>query len=254
MLFCVLLLQSQGLAAQQSEEAQKQINQINFYRSQIVAKTEKAMLRVKNSNGLTGSGFIISINQERALVLTNYHVILDAKSIEIKHTLGGTAVENDRIKIIATNPHRDIALLSIDGVPDDRLWSKLTLDENQTVNDLEELKSRDYLIVANSRYSSNFLTSGVIGKIEPTEKLDLGRNNLSAEEYRYMLLLFQSSITPGNSGSPVIDFANDKVVGIATGSTGKADFMSFAIPIVYALELIKKGREPQRGPPGFSVS
>ncbi|HEX7637796.1 MAG TPA: DegQ family serine endoprotease [Burkholderiaceae bacterium] len=163
-----------------------------------------------------GSGFIIGSD---GLILTNAHVVQDAKEVSVK-------LQDRReytAKVLGADPVTDIAVLKIDakGLPVVRFGQP------------SKLMVGDYVLAIGAPYGlDQTATSGIIsakGRSLPREN---GDNVVP-------FLQTDAAVNPGNSGGPLFDAAGN-VVGINSqiySRTGGFQGVSFAIPIDVALQI-----------------
>ncbi len=170
-----------------------------------------------------GSGVIIDAN--RGLVVTNHHVVAQARRIVI-------TLQDQRsfdAEFLGSDPTTDIAVLKIDA---DNL-TELKL------GDAEELRVGDFVIAIGNPFGiGQTVTSGIVSA--------LGRNQmdiLGVEDF----IQTDASINQGNSGGALIDI-DGNLVGINTAilsPSGVSSGIGFAIPsdIVKAIadQLIEYG-------------
>lgn len=170
-----------------------------------------------------GSGVVI--DAEQGLVVTNHHVISQARRIVI-------TLQDRRsfdAEFLGSDPTTDIALLRID-------TSKLT---DLPLGDSDQLRVGDFVIAIGNPFGlGQTVTSGIVSA--------LGRNQvgiIGAEDF----IQTDASINPGNSGGALIDIEGN-LIGINTAifsPTGTSSGIGFAIPsnIVKAIseQLIKYG-------------
>jgi serine protease Do len=153
----------------------------------------------------TGSGFIIRAD---GLVVTNYHVIENSKTIEV-HLHDGEVVQ---AKVLAEDPSGDLALLQI---PTDRplpvapLGSSANLQVGELVVAIGSPFGFEHTITLGiiSAKQRHFLRSGIVGGFIQTD----------------------ASINTGNSGGPLINM-HGEVVGVNTAMVGRGE-LGFAIPV-----------------------
>ena len=173
-----------------------------------------------------GSGFIID---EKGLVVTNNHVIQDAKDIIIR-------VNGDKefkAKVIGADPLSDIAVLQLD--------TKETFIPVK-FGDSDKARIGDWVIAIGNPFGlGGTVTSGIISA--RNRSIGLSRY----EDY----IQTDASINSGNSGGPLFDMNGD-VVGINTAILGRNGSIGigFSIPSNSAKividQLIKFG-ETKRG-------
>lgn len=162
-----------------------------------------------------GSGAIID---RKGHILTNYHVIEGASSIDVLLSSGKQRL---RTKIVGTDPKTDLALLQLDGNV-----SYVPLD----LGDSDALRIGDAVIAIGNPFGySHTVTSGIIsakGRVIGSGPYD---NFLQTD----------ASIHPGNSGGPLID-TRGRLVGINTAVSNEGAGIGFAIPINLAKEVVKE--------------
>ncbi len=157
-----------------------------------------------------GSGFIVDPN---GIILTNAHVVSDAKVVTVKLT--------DRrefsAKVLGSDPKTDIAVLKIDA-------------KNLPVVPLgsaRDLKVGEWVLAIGSPFGfENSVTVGVVSA---------KRRSLPDDGY-VPFIQTDVALNPGNSGGPLFD-SRGQVVGINSqifSRTGGYQGLSFAIPIEVA--------------------
>jgi S1-C subfamily serine protease len=166
-----------------------------------------------------GSGAIFD---GRGYILTNNHVIKDAKRIEVTLSDGSKW----RGRLVGTDPDNDLAVIQIEA-PAEKL-RPLPLGNSQ---DLQV--GQKVLAIGNPFGLGETLTIGIISS--------LGRS-IRSESGPLMEDLIQTdaAINPGNSGGPLLD-SDGKVIGINTAiisPTGGSVGIGFAIPIDTAKGII----------------
>jgi S1-C subfamily serine protease len=166
-----------------------------------------------------GSGFVID---NAGHVLTNYHVIADASSIEV--VLGNRSRYTARL--VGGDPRNDIALLKIQ--PGDEKLVPLTL------GDATKLQvGQRVLAIGNPFGFQSTLTTGVVSALGRT--VQTGPNTFIENAIQT-----DAPINRGNSGGPLID-TQGRVVGIDSAMyspTGTAAGIGFAIPINTARRVV----------------
>jgi S1-C subfamily serine protease len=144
-----------------------------------------------------GSGFIV--DADRGYVLTNRHVIEDARSITV--TLKDR--RSYRARLVGSDPRADIAVLRISPAP-----SGLRALQFGNSNDLEV---GDFVLAIGNPFGiGQTVTSGIVSALG---RQGVGGNGLGD------LIQTDASINPGNSGGPLVDLGGN-VVGINTALIG----------------------------------
>lgn len=234
----------------------------------------------KTGSRLSGSGFLLGKDGH---VITNYHVILGAKELAITHyhkhiqngsgnasakdSVGKSAGDNiisiskteygpERVKIVAVDVIRDIAILKIDEIV-----------YNDIIKPIDIVKSSSlvsghpkFIMASNFKDHKSFVvearlgTIGLITDIVPSRKEFA--EDTESNPYEYEILLFNNVTQRGSSGSPIINLFDGTLLGIATGATGDSEYFSFGVPIKYVLELINNINKDVSGvtPANFKVT
>lgn len=161
-----------------------------------------------------GSGFIISSD---GLVLTNAHVVRDAKQVTVKLS--------DRrefsAQVLGSDPATDIAVLKLDakGLPTVQL------------GDARQVQVGDYVLAIGSPYGfEQTATQGIVSA--------KGRS-LPGDSSVVPFIQTDAAVNPGNSGGPLFD-ASGRVVGVNAqiySQSGGFQGLAFAIPIDVALKI-----------------
>jgi S1-C subfamily serine protease len=156
-----------------------------------------------------GSGFVIDKDGH---VLTNYHVIADAREVWI--TLHNR--KRYRATIVGTDRSHDLAVLQIKATD----LHPLTLGDSTNL----QVGQKVYAI-GNPFGLSGTLTRGIVSSIRQVQEPD----GMVIEE----AIQTDAAINPGNSGGPLLNW-HGEVIGINTmiaSSVGQSAGIGFAIPI-----------------------
>jgi S1-C subfamily serine protease len=156
-----------------------------------------------------GSGFIIDHDGH---VLTNYHVVADARQVEI--TLSNR--KKYRATIVGTDRSHDLAIVQIKA-PD---LTPMVLGDSKNL----QVGQKVYAI-GNPFGLAGTLTSGIVSSIRSVQE----PNGINIDE----AIQTDAAINPGNSGGPLLNSHGD-VIGINTmiaSSVGQNAGIGFAIPI-----------------------
>ncbi|PYT82651.1 MAG: hypothetical protein DMG40_05080 [Acidobacteria bacterium] len=174
-----------------------------------------------------GSGFIID---SRGYILTNYHVVEGAQSIEV--VLGDQS--RHPAKYIGADQRNDVALIKID--PKGKQLATLKLGDSRAIQ-----VGQKVLAIGNPFGFQSTLTTGVVSAVGRTVQTS---QTTAIEE----AIQTDAAINRGNSGGPLIDSHGD-VIGINTAiytPSGTTAGIGFAIPIntakTIANDLITTGR------------
>ncbi len=174
-----------------------------------------------------GSGFVID---PRGYILTNYHVVAGAQSIEV--ILGDKT--RYPAKFVGADQRNDVALVKID--PKGKQLIALTLGDSSTL-----LVGQKVLAIGDPFGFESTLTTGVVSA--------LGRTVQTSETtFIDAAIQTDASINRGNSGGPLIN-THGEVIGINSAiytPSGTTAGIGFAIPIntakLIANDLITEGK------------
>jgi serine protease Do len=166
-----------------------------------------------------GSGFIISPD---GYILTNSHVVANAKDIQVK-LLDGTV---HQASVIGSDEKTDLALIRIkaDGLP------------TVTMGDSDALQVGDWVIAIGNPFGlSRTVTAGIVS----AKGREIGAGPFDD------FIQTDAPINPGNSGGPLFD-EKGEVVGINSAMSAAGQNIGFAIPIniakIVVSDLKEKGK------------
>jgi S1-C subfamily serine protease len=202
-------------AGNESLDSEEQ-NNINVYRKNIpsvVNVTSRAMT-FDFFYGLVpqegqGSGFVID---KEGHILTNYHVIADARQIEV--TLHNR--KKYKATIVGTDPAHDLSVIQIKAP--DLIPAVLGDSRNLQVG-------QKVYAIGNPFGLAGTMTRGIVSSIRPVRE----PNGATIDE----AIQTDAAINPGNSGGPLMNW-HGEVIGINTmilSSVGQNSGVGFAIPI-----------------------
>ena len=175
----------------------------------------------------SGSGVVID---QSGHVLTNYHVVEDARQVEITLFDGQSYAG----KFIGADAINDVAVLKIDA-PKDVLFPV-------TMGDSSNLQvGMKVFAIGNPFGLERTMTAGIIASLNRSLQL---RGNRSIRS----IIQIDADINPGNSGGPLLN-ARGQLIGLNTAiasQNGQSAGVGFAIPINLAKrvvpQLIEHGR------------
>jgi S1-C subfamily serine protease len=167
-----------------------------------------------------GTGVIVD---ENGSILTSLHVIAGAQSVKVRFYDGSEATA----KVAGTQPERDLAIVSVPGIPEGIQPAVL----GGGVNPGDQV-----VAIGNPFGLEGTVTMGIVS--------GLGRRFTvqSTGQVLENMIQFDAAVNPGNSGGPLVDMAG-RVVGIVTGIAnpfGQSAFigLGFAVPIQAAAGLV----------------
>jgi serine protease Do len=160
-----------------------------------------------------GSGFIVSAD---GIILTNAHVVKDAKEVTVKLT----DRREFRAKVLGSDTKTDVAVLKIDAK------NLPTL----SVGNTKDLKVGEWVLAIGSPFGfENTVTAGVVS----------AKGRSLPDDGYVPFIQTDVAVNPGNSGGPLIN-TRGEVVGINSqiySRSGGYQGVSFAIPIDVAIQV-----------------
>lgn len=191
-----------------------------------------------------GSGFVYD---QDGHIITNYHVISDPNSVEVRFVDG----DSYPAKVIGKDPYSDIAVLQI---TDDGFQKQIPPLKASNSSSLQV--GEQVIAIGNPFGLSGTLTSGVVsqmGRVLPNDITGYSISNVIQTD---------AAINPGNSGGPLLN-TQGELVGMNTAifsNTGLYSGVGFAIPSNMVQKvvssLLKNGsyEHPYMGISGITLS
>ncbi|MFA9458330.1 S1C family serine protease [Halalkalibacter sp. AB-rgal2] len=208
----------------------------------IVDTRQASFFEQESTEEGTGSGVIYKQAGDRAFVVTNHHVIENAREIEVSLT-DGTRVPAE---LLGSDVITDLAVLEIDGSD---------VDTVAEFGDSRLLRVGEPAIAIGNplglRFSST-VTQGIISATERSIPVDLTGNR--QVDWYAEVMQTDAAINPGNSGGALINIEG-QVIGInsmkiaqsAVEGIGFAIPTEIAIPVIEDLERLGEVQRPQMG-------
>ncbi len=174
--------------------------------NKIFRENKRAVVVVVTYNGKgkaisQGSGFIVRAD---GAIVTNYHVISNAKNIKVK--IGDKVLEVEGL--LHTDKENDLVILKVKGV--NLPIVKLGDIQKATIGEA-------VYVISSPQGLENTISDGILSgirEITPERKV----------------LQITAPISPGSSGGPVFN-KNGEVIGIATFLIKEAQNLNFAMPV-----------------------
>jgi len=166
-----------------------------------------------------GSGAIVD---KEGYILTNFHVIQDARHLEVTLADGSKW----KGKLVGTDPDNDLAVIKIDAPS--RKLIVIPMGDSDGL-----LVGQKVLAIGNPFGLGQTLTTGVVSSLGRTLR---AQNNTLIED----IIQTDASINPGNSGGPLLN-SDGRMIGINTAifsPTGASVGIGFAIPVNTAKRII----------------
>lgn len=181
---------------------------------ELAEKYGEGVVLVETPSGL-GSGFIV---HSSGFCVTNYHVIEKETKIAVTIFHRGQTGEFNRrriddVRIVAMNPHFDLALLQIPAQSD------LPLRTVVLAKDRELQDGEDVFAIGNPLGLVRSISQGIVST-----------RNRNVRGLVYIQTT--AEINPGNSGGPLFN-SRGEVVGVTNMKLLFAEGLGFAIPVAY---------------------
>ena len=198
----------------------------------------------KNSEG-TSSGTGVLVDSQRKLVVTNFHVVGDARNtviffpevkdgkpeVERQHYLNNVKRLGIRGRVIAVDRKRDLALVELQKLPESAQAIPLadsSISPGEDVQSVGNPGSTEALWV---------FTSGTVRAVYK-KKFRTG-----AGEHDFMVVETQSPINSGDSGGPVVN-NQGQLVAISQAIAPKARLVSYSVDITEVKDFLASPWKP----------
>lgn len=195
--------------------------QITIAPQQIAAESRAATVQVRTfgASGAAlseGSGFLVTPD---GVIVTNFHVIEGASSVEVTTMAGETY---DNVFFVTADPRRDLAVLRIpvEGAPSLRISPATT----------HEIGSRVFA-TGNPLGQTGTFSDGMVSAHRTVEGVQM--------------IQVSAPISPGSSGGPVMNESGE-VIGVATMLLTGGQNLNYAVPAHYVRPLLSTGEAPRR--------
>ena len=167
-----------------------------------------------------GSGVIVNADATGGYVLTNHHVVDNAKEIQLSFGDGRVLPA----KLVGTDPDSDLAVLRVNATG----LKPITFGQS------EKSQVGDVVLAVGDPFGvGQTVTMGIISA--------LGRNRLGVNRYENFIQT-DAAINPGNSGGALVDI-NGNLLGINSviySRTGGSLGIGFAIPVSMAKDVMEQ--------------
>lgn len=167
-----------------------------------------------------GSGVIVNADDKGGYVLTNDHVVANARDIQLSFGDGKVLPA----KIVGSDPETDLAVLRVEGPG----LKPITFGQS------DKAAVGDVVLAVGDPFGvGQTVTMGIISA--------LGRNRLGVNRYENFIQT-DAAINPGNSGGALVDI-NGNLLGINSviySRTGGSLGIGFAIPVSMAKDVMEQ--------------
>ena len=177
----------------------------------------------------SGSGIIIGRNDDEIVIVTNNHVISNAKEISVYFNSDGQDADEDNVipaKVKGTDPAKDLAVIAVQvsDIP------KETLDMIRiaSIGDSSTLEVGEPVIAIGNAYGYGLsVTSGIVSALNREVSVTSDGQTITNR-----LIQTDAAINPGNSGGALLN-SRGELIGINSVKFISEDVegMGYAIPI-----------------------
>ena len=190
----------------------------------------------QNSLAGLGTGFVYKTDDNYGYILTNNHVVEDAKKLTVTNTQDVTVDAT----LLGKDEYADLAVLRVE---------KSFVTQVAELGDSTNLRIGDTIFTVGTPVSTTYagsVTKGIVSGKNRTVSVTIESGN----DFMMDVLQITAPINPGNSGGPLVNI-NGQVVGINTLKLvqDKIEGMGFSIPIEMAttvLDRLEKGEKIER--------
>ena len=177
----------------------------------------------------TGSGVIYKIENNKAYIITNHHVVEDAERLDI--TLAdGTKKE---AKLVGSDIWTDLAVITVDTDG---------IDTAITFGDSDVLKQGETVIAIGNPLGLDFYGSVTVGVISGTDRaVPVDLDGDGTEDWQSEVLQTDAAINGGNSGGALVN-VNGELIGINSMKIAdeQVEGLGFAIPINTVIPIVEQ--------------
>jgi hypothetical protein len=219
-------------------------------RSQADVQTYQQTLKsttwvlAKNSEG-TSSGTGVLIDADRKLVVTNAHVVGDARAtviffpelkdgkpiVDRQHYLTNVRRLGVRGRVVAVDRKRDLALVELQKVPDNAQAIELAPESAGPGEDVESIGN------PGATEALWVYTSGTVRAVYQ-KKFRTGSG-----EHDFKVVETQSPINSGDSGGPVVN-SQGQLIAISQAISSKARLVSYCVDVAEIKDLLDSPWKP----------
>lgn len=197
----------------------------------------------QESEAGSGSGVIYKKVGDKALIVTNNHVVDGANKLGVKLS-NGTNVE---AKLVGKDPWLDLAVVEIDGK---------NVNKVATLGNSDKIRAGESAIaIGNPLGFDGSVTEGIISSKNREIPVDI--NGDKRPDWQAQVIQTDAAINPGNSGGALFN-QNGEVIGINSSKIAQqaVEGIGFAIPINIAkpvIDSLEKYGEVKRPVMGVQV-
>jgi len=177
----------------------------------------------------SGSGIIVSQNEEELLIVSNYHVVQDADSLKVQFI--NDDVVSAAFKGADSNMDLAVVAVKLEDLSDE---TKKAISVAKIGNSDSLTVGEPAIAIGNALGYGQSVSTGVISALD--RQIAMEDNSVSGK-----LIQTDAAINPGNSGGALLN-VNGEVVGINSSKIGGSfvEGMGYAIPISTAMPIIEE--------------
>lgn len=177
----------------------------------------------------SGSGIIIGQNDTELLIVTNNHVISNAKEISVYFNSDGEAADDENVisaKVKGTDPSKDLAVIAVklSDIPQETM----DIIKIATIGDSSALKVGEQVVAIGNAYGYGLsVTTGIVSALNREVSVTSDGQTITNR-----LIQTDAAINPGNSGGALLN-SKGELIGINSVKFISEDVegMGYAIPI-----------------------
>lgn len=197
----------------------------------------------------TSSGTGVLVNEEKKLLVTNFHVVEDARSavvffpqmkngkpiVDRKHYRDNVKTLGVSGRVLTVDRKRDLALIELDRLPKGVQKIKLAEESAGPGEDVQSIGN------PGSSGALWVFTSGTVRSVYQKQfSTEVG-------EHDFMVVETQSPINSGDSGGPVVN-SKGELIAISQAISPKARLVSYSVDISEISELLSSDWKPAARP------
>ncbi|MEK7412580.1 MAG: S1C family serine protease [Planctomycetota bacterium] len=186
--------------------------------SDVVAAYGDAVVTVRSPVGM-GTGFFIDPTH----LITNFHVVGKETaltvSVSVKGKNGYRSVELRRVRIVALQPVRDLALLAIDTAELDGLSPPIVVLAEQSITPGDRI-----VVIGNPLGLDRSVSQGIASSVRRAM-------------WGLRFIQTDAAVNPGNSGGPLFN-ARGEVAGVVCAGVTFFHGLAYAIPVEDVVEFL----------------
>lgn len=209
----------------------------------VVSITNKGVQEIRSWFGTfeqetsgSGSGIIIGQNDTELLIVTNHHVVADAKELSVYFSFDEEAEEQNVVgaKIKGYDSQKDLAVISVnlEDIPSEAK-AKISI---ATIGDSSKLLVGEQVVaIGNALGYGQSVTTGIVSALNR----EVSVSGATGETITNRLIQTDAAINPGNSGGALINMKGE-VIGINSVklASQEVEGMGYAIPITAVESII----------------